>query len=154
MIPSPVIVTAAQASMKQWGPFASIDIAQFGLESGWGSKVTGAFNYFGIKANAAQIAAKQFTMCMTHEFLNGHYVLEPQPFANYASPTDAFLAHAELLATHPAYAPLMERVKAGDVQGACNALTGVYATAPGYGAMLWTLICDDHLTQYDVEPAS
>lgn len=146
---APDIIAAAQASQKAWGPFASVALAQFGIESAWGMKVTGTWNFFGVKANAAQIAAKQFTDCPTHEFLNGHYIAEQQPFANYESPADAFTAHAELLSTHPAYAPFMARVKAGDVQGACEALTGVYATAPGYGASLWSLIQGDGLTRYD-----
>ena len=106
-----------------------------------------------LKANAAQIAAKTFTTKMTHEFLNGHYVLMPQPFADYTSAAGAFDAHAQLLATHPAYVPFMAKAKAGDIRGACEALTGVYATAPGYGDTLWSIIEADNLTQYDAPAA-
>jgi flagellum-specific peptidoglycan hydrolase FlgJ len=148
---SPAVVADAQAAMRRWKPFASIQIVQYGLESGWGAKVTGRFNYFGVQAahDAEGKPIQPFTLCASHEFLNGRLVPKQEAFADYVSPAEAFMAHAELLATHPAYAAFMARVAAGDVHGACNALTGVYATAPFYGETLWSIIQGDNLTQYD-----
>lgn len=143
-----MIIDAAQNAQRKFGVFASISIAQYADESAWGKAVTGAFNYFGIKAAVGQKA----TLCWTHEFVNGRYVKVLAPFTDYYSPAEAFMDHADLLATHPAYAGFMSQVRSGNVRGACDALTGVYATAPGYGETLWNLIQSEGLLQYDLPP--
>jgi len=147
---APNIIAGAQSSFGAWKVPASISLAQFGDESEWGQKVTGNYNYFGIKA----VPGQPFTMCPTHEERNGHYMAVMQPFANYPTPYWAFMAHAQLLATHPAYAPFMAAVARGDIEGACNALTGVYATGlgpghPTYGQVLIDIIKSENLTRYD-----
>ena len=141
----PAIILAAQAAQKATGVLASISLAQYGLESGWGKFITGAFNYFGVKAIPGQVSA----LCATHEFINGKYISVMARFACYASPQDAFLAHAQLLANHPQYAKFMQENNVHSVQDACNALTGVYATAPNYGPTLYHIIVTENLTQYD-----
>ena len=56
MIVPPYLIAAAQSSHKKFwpkGPFVSVNIAQFGLESDWGKTQSGVNNFFGIKANAS-----------------------------------------------------------------------------------------------------
>jgi flagellum-specific peptidoglycan hydrolase FlgJ len=141
----PTIVQAAQQAAKSTGVPASISLAQFALESAWGTKITGTNNYFGIKA----VKGQPFTEVWTHEFLNGKMVEEQQPFANYATPLDAFVAHGRLLSEDTRYASFMTHVRIGDIEGACNALTGVYATDPNYGQVVYHVIEADDLEQYD-----
>lgn len=141
--PPPGVIAAARASMASTGIPASVQLAQWALESGWGAKVTGTFNYFGIKA----VAGQPFTSVPTHEVINGERIAVNQNFANYDSLIDAFTAHAQLLSTRPQYAPA--RACLPDIEGFCDALTGVYATDPNYGDSLMAVINGSDLTAYD-----
>ena len=58
--------------------------------------------------------------------------------AKYDSISDAFDAHAKLLATHPAYANA--RSHEDDPEKFADALTGKYATDPNYGSKIKNLI--------------
>jgi Mannosyl-glycoprotein endo-beta-N-acetylglucosaminidase len=148
------VIAAAQASYRKFqakrGPPVSVSLGQYALESDWGRKLTGTFNFFGIKANKAQIAAGQFTEKMTHEQLpDGALVAEPQRFANYASIQDAFDAHATLL-TSPHY---IDCQNAQTVEDYCRALQADgYATAHNYATALFKTINDNRLTQFDLPP--
>jgi flagellum-specific peptidoglycan hydrolase FlgJ len=139
------IIEAAQAAQKAMGVLASISLAQYGLESGWGARMTGTNNPFGIKA----VQGQPYQLCPTHEFINGKYIAVMARFASYQSIADAFIEHAKLLASHPQYNAFMLADKTGNVEAAVNALTGVYATAPNYGPILWHIIQGGNLTQYD-----
>lgn len=146
------VISAAQASFNKFqakrGPFVSVSLAQYAIESAWGSKLTGTFNFFGIKANAAQIAAGQFTEKATHEQLpNGEVIATTAKFANYASLQDAFDAHATLL-TSPRY---IDCQNAQTPEDYCRALQkDGYATAQNYATVLIATINDNRLKQYDL----
>lgn len=143
-VPSPNVIAAAQASQRQFPVVpASISLAQWALESGWGSKYTGLNNPFGIKA----VEGQAFTAVPTHEEVNGRFVPTVARFANYQSLEDAFTAHAALLAHHPQYAAFQ---KATVLQDKCHALTGVYATDEQYGQKLYSLILSEGFTKYDL----
>ena len=43
--PTPYIIASAQASQRKWRVPASVTIAQWALESGWGAHQSGKFNY-------------------------------------------------------------------------------------------------------------
>lgn len=92
---SPDVIAAAQAAERTYGILASIQLAQFGQESGWGAKCSGRNNYFGVKAGPAQPG----TMSATHEYVDGRRIAVMAKFRNYPSVTDAFAEHACLLAT-------------------------------------------------------
>lgn len=146
------VIAAAQASYKKFlaqrGPPVSVSLAQYAVESAWGSKVSGTNNFFGIKANSAQIAAGQFTEKLTHEQLpSGEVIAVTAKFANYASLQDAFDAHATLL-THPRY---IDCQNAATPEDYCRALQkDGYATAQNYATVLIATINDNQLKQYDV----
>lgn len=140
----PAVVAGACAAMAKWGIPASVSLAQFALESGWGKHMPpGSNNPFGIKAVGGQAAVD----VPTHEFVHGHMITETQPFAVFSSIAAAIDAHARLLASIPAYAAA--RAKLPDASAFAMALTGVYATDPNYGAKLCSLIRASGLAQYD-----
>jgi flagellum-specific peptidoglycan hydrolase FlgJ len=143
------VVAAAQASEETYyplGPFVSVSLAQWALESAYGKdEPAGSNNPFGIKA----VAGQADVVSMTHETLHGVYVALPQLFAKYDSLADAFDAHAKLLATAPCY----HAAQAAQTPDAyAQALQGVYATGiPGhpYGLALIAIMKGFNLYQYD-----
>lgn len=144
---APDIINAAQAAQRKWSIPAAISLAQFGLESGWGAHMPpGSNNPFGIKALAGQPSVT----VPTHEFVGGRYVVVEAAFAAYPSLDAAFDAHAELLATSHYYA--VARAQLPNANAFAQALTGVYATDPNYGAKLIALMQADNLYQYDQLP--
>jgi flagellum-specific peptidoglycan hydrolase FlgJ len=150
MIP-PAIVAAAQASHKKYyplGPYSSVSIAQFGIESAWGRVQSGKNNYFGIKATPIQIHLGQATTRWTHEFYNGAYHVVEQYFADYPDEQGSFDAHARLLATSPIY---VEAQRAATVNDYIVAMAKHYATAPNYAHVILSVIAGSNLTQYDME---
>ena len=60
-------------------------IAQLCLESGSGQHESGKYNYYGIKASDAEVAAGKATLCNTHELVNGVSVATQAYFLNYNS---------------------------------------------------------------------
>lgn len=140
---TPEIIAAAQAAQKKYGVFSSVSLAQFGLESAWGTKVTGKNNFFGMKARPGD----PFTACTTHEVIKGHRTEIVANFRDFDSPEEAFDAHASLLCTAHVY---HEAMSCDNPYDFADALTGVYATDPNYGKTLGTIIRQSHLEQYDV----
>jgi predicted chitinase len=139
------IITAAQASQQKWGIPTSVTIAQWALESGWGKHMPpDSNNPFGIKA----VDGQPFVQVPTREYINGQMVVVPAKFRKFSSLAEAFDAHDQLLATSPYYAAA--RSFENDPTKFANALTGVYATDPNYGALLNNIISGSNLTQYDL----
>lgn len=122
---------AAKAAEAKTGIPASVTYAQWALESGYGKHTpAGSNNPFGIKARHGQ----PYVEALTTEVIGGKSQQVMARFAKYASLGAAFAAHANLLATAPAYANA--RRNEGDPYAFANALTGTYATDPLYGAKL------------------
>ena len=143
----PQWIAAAQAAMAKWKVPASVSLAQFGLESGWGRKMPGN-NPFGIK-HMPGYADQHF---LTHEVVDGQRVTEQQTFAVFATLAQAFDVHARLIATHPVYAAAMVALD-GTATGLAKFVTLMgahYATAPDYAHQLMAIIQGDALTRYDV----
>ena len=65
--------------------FPEVVAAQFGVESVYGSKVTGTNNYFGIKADPQDIATGNFTEADTFEEIDGKMVKVRAKFKNFNS---------------------------------------------------------------------
>jgi flagellum-specific peptidoglycan hydrolase FlgJ len=138
--------TAAENAYYPYGPFVSVSLAQWALESAYGrAEPVGSNNPFGIKAVAGQAEV----VSMTHETLHGHYVEIPQAFAKYDNVAEAFMAHARLLATSPWYRAA-QHAQTADEYAQC--LQGIYATGiPGhpYGEALIVIMKGADLYQYD-----
>lgn len=144
------IIPIAQASHAKFyprGPFTSISLAQWAVESGYGAHMSGVNNCFGIKATQAQREMGYARLVLTHEYINGHYIREEQWFANYDSLEECFNEHAYLLCT-PHYQRCIDARTPAEYAEAlhlCN-----YATAPNYAATLMSVITHNDLTQYDL----
>ncbi len=88
----------AAALEKQTGCPARLMIAQWALESEWGAKPVGHFNFFGIKK------AARHTQCCTvttHEFVNGKSVVQDLEFADYDSLAASCADYAWLITARP-----------------------------------------------------
>ena len=147
----PEVVAAAQASewkFYPYGPFASVSLAQWALESAYGrAEPPASDNPFGIKA----VPGQADVVAMTHETLHGIYVALPQHFAKFDSLEEAFDAHAKLLATAPCYHAAQHAQTPDEY---AHALLHIYATGiPGhpYDAALIAIMRGANLYQYDVQ---
>ena len=153
----PEIIAAAQAAEKAFyprGPFVSIILAQWALESGFGEHASGYNNYFGVKATAGEIAAGRATMRLTHETIGGVYRPMYQYFANYATPTDGFMAHSALLCEPSMAWAYGDCWRAETPQAYARALKEHYATGePGkpYDTALIEIMDENDLYHFDVK---
>lgn len=138
------ILKAAIASQAKWGIPASISLAQWALESGWGKHMPpGSNNPFGIKARPGEPTV----VANTREVIDGQDRHEDAGFRAFASIAEAFDRHGELLANRAPYAAA--RAKLPDPDAFADALTGVYATDPNYGKVLKQIMRGSELYQYN-----
>ena len=135
----------AIAAQQRYGIPAAVTIAQAIDESGWGRSVlaTADHNLFGIKG--AGPAGRD--MLPTREHENGVWVTRTAPFRVYHNVAESIEDHGRLLATDPAYRHAM--ASRGRPDAFATALTGVYATDPGYGSSLIALMRLYNLYRYD-----
>ncbi len=145
---APEVIAAAQAAQKKWGVPASVSLAQYGIESGWGRfEPPNSNNGFGIQA----LAGLPSVAAASHEFRGGKLVPVIEHFAVFASVADAFDKHAELLATARAYRYAM--AVSNNPDQFAETMGPVYATAPHYAETLIGLMHADDLYRYDVKDA-
>ena len=146
----PDVIAAAQASHKLYfpkGPYASVSLAQWAIESAYGhDEPPSSDNPFGIKA----VAGQPYVISMTREVIKGISEHIPQHFAKYTSLTDAFDAHAKLLATSPIYA---EAQRTSNPDDYVRAMAKHYATAPNYAAVILAVMKSQNLYPFD-EPVA
>ena len=125
---------------------AAVTIAQAIEESGWGqsSLATQDNNLFGIKGSGPAGSDAQ----PTQEFLNGGWVNTTAGFAVYRNVAESINDHGRLLATSGYYTGAM--AVRHSPNAFADALTGVYATDPGYGSKIIGLMRQYNLYRYDV----
>jgi flagellum-specific peptidoglycan hydrolase FlgJ len=125
---------AVEASKQLGGVDPNALLTQWGFESAWGSKTSGKYNYFGIKADKSWTGDKKDVM--THEFLNGEKVNLPQPFRSYNSPKEAVDDYVNFLKNNKRYekAGVFQAKTSGEYFGALQ--KAGYATDPNYAAKL------------------
>jgi flagellum-specific peptidoglycan hydrolase FlgJ len=153
--PPPDIIAAAQASQAKWGIPASIILAQWALESSWGTAVSGKNNFGGITAKVKDAVfphvpgepLEPASLCSTHEVVAGKRVACQRWFKDFASPEAYFDRHGALLATGKPYAKA--RTLLPDPDKFADALTGVYATDPQYGASLRAIMRGSNLYRFN-----
>lgn len=147
VIPADVIA-GAQAAFAKWKIPASVTIAQWAVESGWGRHMPpNSNNPFGIKALPGQPSVT----VPTREVIDGKSVFVSAAFHKFASLTEAFDYHGRLLAQGKPYAKA--RAALPDPVAFANALTGVYATDPLYGHTLNATMAANSLQRFDKAPA-
>lgn len=138
------VIAAAKASQTTWHIPAAVTLAQWALESNWGKAMpAGSNNPFGIKAAPGE----PFVEAQTREVIQGKNIVVVTKFRKFASIRDAFDQHGHLLATAAPYAHA--RTLTGNPDAFADALTGVYATDPNYGAALKRIMKTYNLYQYD-----
>ena len=149
-------IPAAQSAAQHTGVPASVTLAQWMLESGWGlSKLALlANNYFGIKAEHLNDPST-YREFPTTEWVNGHPEIIKAKFEYYNSEADSFIDHARLLSQAARYAPCMA-VKDNAIEFANQLQACGYSTSldpvthqPNYGTKLVGLMNDFNLQQYD-----
>ena len=140
-----LVAPGAIAAQQRYGIPAAVTIAQAIDESGWGQSAlaTADHNLFGIKGTGP--AGRD--MLPTREYENGAWVTRTAPFRVYHNIAESIEDHGRLLATGPAYQHAM--TSRGLPDAFATALTGVYATDPGYGSNLIALMRLYNLYRYD-----
>jgi flagellum-specific peptidoglycan hydrolase FlgJ len=139
------VVPGAMASQRTYGVPAAVTIAQAIEESNWGQSQLASqdHNLFGMKGTGP---AGSVTL-PTQEFQDGQWVSTNAAFRVYHNVAESIADHGRLLANSGYYQQAMA------VRGAPNAfadaLTGVYATDPGYGSKLISLMRQYNLYRYD-----
>src|SRR5437899_2687779 len=117
----PELIDAAKASQRHWRVPASITLAQWIVESAWGSAMPpDSNNPFGIKALDTEPAVETETC----EVINGKSEMQVARFRRFESLAEAFEAHGRLLSRGSPYKAAMELVN--DPDRFADALTGVY----------------------------
>ena len=125
---------AVEASKDLGGVDPNALLTQWGFESAWGSKTSGKYNYFGIKADKGWTGEKKDVM--THEYLNGEKVTLPQPFRSYNNPKEAVQDYVSFLKKNKRYekAGVFQAKTSEEYFGALQ--KAGYATDPNYASKL------------------
>jgi hypothetical protein len=147
------VIAATQAANTRWHIPASVQLAQYGVESGWGRHMPkGSNNPFGIKARPGE----PFVMSPTTEVINGKAIRVMGKFRAYASLDEAIDDHARLLAQGRYNRKFRDALP--DVNQAVDQLGGGtrddprYATDPLYGEKLRRVMDAKQLRQFDHIP--
>ncbi len=140
------IIKAAQACHKSSGIPASVSIAQWAVESGWGKHMPpGSNNPFGMKVRKGK--DDPYVEVKTREVLKGKTVYIMAKFRKFDSIADAFVAKGILLSTAKVYAKAFAKLP--DRDAFINAFAPIYATDPNYAKLLKSIINSNKLTKYD-----
>ncbi len=140
------VILAAQESQREWGIPTSVTLAQWAIESAYGTRMPpGSNNPFGIKARAGEASVQVWTT----EFVGGRLRKVLAEFRSFPSLEAAFSRHARLLGKGSPYADARKFLD--DPDKFADALTGVYATDPQYGTKLKSIMKSNNLYAFNVE---
>lgn len=141
------LIAAAQSAFAAWNVPASVTLAQYALESGWGQHMPPESNNpFGIKAGPGQPSVT----VPTREVINGVSETVEAAFRAYPDLAAAFNDHGRLIASNPVYQTAMNVWCAThDITKFVPALAQHYATDPNYAKLILEIIADNEMTQYD-----
>lgn len=114
-----------------------LSVAQWALESAWGSKQPG-FNCFGIKVYPGCYGIQFMD---TWEVINGQKVRQRLAFASFRSLADCFEKHGELIANGAPYRPAWDRYEMDhDLDALIAGIAEKYATDPVYTGKLKAIL--------------
>jgi flagellum-specific peptidoglycan hydrolase FlgJ len=144
------VVKAAQSSQIAYGVPASITLAQWEVESTWGTSQLAikANNFFGIKAEHLN-DPDTYIEFPTAEYINGKRVMIDADFEKYPDIESSFKDHARLLSTATRYQAAMD-VKNDSLEFAEQLQVCGYSTSPTYAQTLVSIIKGSNLQQYDI----
>lgn len=143
------IIAAAQAAARVTRIPASVTLAQWAIESGWGEKVIGKNNFFNIRCllDKHGMPTQPGTLGPTTEFIGGKKTALKGWFRDYASIEESFNDHGRLISSAKVYAPAMAALP--DRDRFIDLMGPKYATAPGYAQSLKDLIKSNKLDKFD-----
>lgn len=131
-------IRLAQETQAAYGVPASVTLAQYVLESGWGS------------SNLAQKANNYFGITGKNQSTGAYVTMSGRTWAKYDSKAASFYDHGRLLSTD-LYASKTAGVQ--NVSEYVDAIAETYAPSSdgnnGYAAKLKQIINENNLTQYD-----
>ena len=138
------LVPYAQAAKAEWsGMRVSCCLAQAALETGWGRKMIGGFNYWGIKAMSWIPGSVEVA---TTEVVNGQRVPMRLLFAAFDTPQAAFNAYGRLVTNSHYYEKARD---AASLDEYIEELGEHWATDKAYGAKVRVIVNALDLRQYD-----
>lgn len=118
-------------------------VAQWAVESKWGSKPVGNANYFGIKRAKRH---KRYCAVTTHEYVDGVKIECVQEFADYDSLAESCADYAWLISRGAPYRTAWQKFdKSGNVTELINGIARVYATSPGYASLVLKIAYQDNV---------
>lgn len=123
-----------EAARKAGDPHPEIVAAQWALESYWGEKQSGRFNYFGIKARGNEPG----TYRDTQEEINGRRVRTKARFKDYSSLEEGIRDRVHFIQRNPRYRKYFEVSTAS--QAAVSLQAAKYATDSSYARKLISII--------------
>ena len=127
-----VVGIAVRLEAESGVPAAAI-VAQWALESNWGTKPAGHANYFGIKKAARH---SQCCTVTTREVINGKSQVQNLEFADYPSLEDSCRDYAWLISHGTPYAAAWSKyLENRDARGLISGIARTYATDPNYAAL-------------------
>ena len=127
---------------------ASVCIAQYILESGWGRYCIGQFNYFGRKWNGWGNYVRQQTT--EYDYDSCHYITIYDKFQSYSSLEEAIRDWCVLITEEPASSnALAEWQSNWNVEDFVYSLAPVYATDPDYAHKIIATINANNLYRFD-----
>lgn len=144
-------IIGAMEAEKTYGVPASVSLAQWALESGWGNAMpAGSNNPFGMKARKNETGP--VVLARTREVYTsgpkkGQAYYIDAPFRKFASFGEAFIEHAKLVGTAKVYAPA--RAKLPDVDAYVDVLGPIYATDPTYATKIKSIMRSNDLYVYN-----
>lgn len=122
-----------------YGIPASVVLAQWGLESAFGTRHLGAHNYFGHKVRVAELYALppvRSVVGFTREYKNGEWQTVQAKFAAYRNIGECFDVHGRFL--NRGYASALRHKD--DPDAFARAIGRRYATDPNYAIKLITIM--------------
>ncbi len=139
----------AKIVADKYGIYASMMIAQAGLESGWGSSSLSqqAHNLFGVKWSGKG----NYVTMPTLEYYGGAYHTVNAPFAAYNTYYESLVGYATMIKTRfpkstKSYSPTYQDA----ARNLRNGIYGTYATDPKYASKLISVINTYGLYKYDI----
>ena len=139
----------AKIVADEYGIYASMMIAQAGLESGWGSSMLSqqAHNLFGVKWSGKG----NYVTMPTLEYYGGAYHTVNAPFAAYNTYYESLVGYATMIKTRfpkstKSYSPTYQDA----ARNLRNGIYGTYATDPYYASKVISVINTYGLYKYDI----
>jgi flagellum-specific peptidoglycan hydrolase FlgJ len=139
------VILAAQNAQKATGYLASVALAQWGIESGFGKYEISEHNPFSMKWHEG--CEYSYTLVNIKEVQSGGWHLSPTKYIAFPSLTDAFLEQAKLLDPNGAYEKA--RSANNNYRRFIETIGTVHANEPNYIESLLSLIETYSLNRFD-----